>query len=99
MLADIVTETQIALGILPAGSANGMARELKIPLSTEEALKIWGHEKILSDVVWVIRKFQPDVIITRFPQDSRAGHGHHSASAVLAVEAYTAAADPSRFPE
>src|SRR5450432_4945230 len=52
--------------------------------STDEALKKWDKEKILSDVVWVIRKFQPDVIVTRFPQDSRAGHGHHSASAVLA---------------
>jgi len=67
--------------------------------STDEALKKWDKEKILSDVVWVIRKFQPDVIITRFPQDSRAGHGHHSASALLAVEAFTAAADPARFPE
>ena len=67
--------------------------------STEEALKFWDKEKILSDVVWVIRKFHPDVIITRFPQDSRAGHGHHSASAVLAVEAFSAAADPKRFPE
>jgi LmbE family N-acetylglucosaminyl deacetylase len=67
--------------------------------STEEALKTWDHEKVLSDVVWVIRKFQPDVIITRFPPDSRAGHGHHSASAVLAHEAFDAAADPSRFPE
>jgi LmbE family N-acetylglucosaminyl deacetylase len=67
--------------------------------STEEALKIWDKEKILSDVVWVIRRFQPDVIITRFPQDARAGHGHHSASALLAVEAFTAAADPTRFPE
>lgn len=67
--------------------------------STDEALKKWDREKILSDVVWVIRLFQPDVIITRFPQDSRAGHGHHSASAVLAVEAFTAAADASRFPE
>lgn len=67
--------------------------------STEEALKTWDREKVLSDVVWVIRKFQPDVIITRFPPDSRAGHGHHSASAVLAAEAYDAAADPKRFPE
>jgi len=67
--------------------------------STEEALKTWDKEKILSDVVWVIRKFQPDVIITRFPPDSRAGHGHHSASAVLAHEAFDAAADPTRFPE
>ncbi len=67
--------------------------------STDEALKIWDKEKILSDVVWVIRKFQPDVIINRFPPDNRAGHGHHSASAVLAQEAFIAAADPKRFPE
>ena len=67
--------------------------------TTEEALRIWDREKILHDVVWVIRKFQPDVIITRFPEDSRAGHGHHSGSAVLAHEAYKAAGDPARFPE
>src|SRR5579872_6696436 len=46
--------------------------------STDEALRIWGKEKVLRDMVWVIRKFQPDVIFTRFPEDSRAGHGHHS---------------------
>ncbi|MGL6269726.1 MAG: PIG-L family deacetylase, partial [Chitinophagaceae bacterium] len=67
--------------------------------STDEAMQIWEKEKILSDVVWVIRNFKPDCIITRFPEDSRAGHGHHSASAVLAREAYIAAADPARFPE
>src|SRR6187455_285466 len=49
--------------------------------TADEALKTWDHDKILSDVVWVIRKFQPDVIITRFPGDERAGHGHHAASA------------------
>lgn len=67
--------------------------------TTDETLRIWDKEKILSDVVWVIRKFQPDVIMTRFPPDSRAGHGHHSSSAVLAREAFDAAADPNRFPE
>jgi LmbE family N-acetylglucosaminyl deacetylase len=67
--------------------------------STDEALRIWDKEKILSDVVWIIRKFQPDVIITRFPPDNRAGHGHHSASAVLGREAFDAAADPNRFTE
>lgn len=67
--------------------------------TTEEALQTWDKNKILSDVVWVIRKFQPDIIITRFPQDNRAGHGHHSASAVLAVEAAKAAVDPNQFPE
>lgn len=67
--------------------------------STEEAMRIWDKEKILGDVVWVIRKFRPDVIITRFPEDSRAGHGHHSGSAVLAREAFAAAADPAKYPE
>lgn len=67
--------------------------------STEEALQTWGREKILSDAVWVIRNFRPDVIIARFPEDSRAGHGHHSASGVIAREAFIAAADPARFPE
>jgi len=60
--------------------------------SSDEALLFWNHDKILSDVVWVIRNFQPDVIITRFPGDARAGHGHHAASSILAKEAFAAAA-------
>ncbi len=67
--------------------------------SPEETFTKWDKEKILSDVVWVIRKFQPDVIITRFPTTGEGGHGHHTASAILANEAFTAAADPNRFPE
>ncbi|MEO5592136.1 MAG: PIG-L family deacetylase [Chitinophagaceae bacterium] len=67
--------------------------------TSDETFKIWNKEKILADVVWVIRKFQPDVIITRFPEDTRAGHGHHAASAILAREAFSAAADPNRFPD
>jgi LmbE family N-acetylglucosaminyl deacetylase len=66
--------------------------------SPEEALATWGHDKILSDAVWVIRKFRPDVIIARFPEDSRAGHGHHAASGIIAREAFDAAADPTKFP-
>ncbi len=65
----------------------------------EETFAKWNKEKILSDVVWVIRKFQPDVIITRFPTTGEGGHGHHTGSAILANEAFTAAADPNRFPE
>jgi LmbE family N-acetylglucosaminyl deacetylase len=66
---------------------------------TEEALGTWGKQKILEDLVYQIRKFKPDVIINRFPPDERAGHGHHSASAVLSAEAFDAAADPTKFPE
>jgi len=65
----------------------------------EETFQFWDKEKILSDVVFVIRKFQPDIIIMRFPTTGEGGHGHHTASAILAVEAFTAAADPNRFPE
>ena len=67
--------------------------------TAEETFAFWGKEKILSDIVWVIRKFRPDVIITRFSAESSGGHGHHTASAILVQEAFTAAADPNKFPE
>ncbi|WP_018627450.1 PIG-L family deacetylase [Niabella aurantiaca] len=65
----------------------------------EETFAIWNRRLVLSDVVWVIRKFQPDVIITRFPVTGEGGHGHHTASAILANEAFKMAADPRRYPE
>ena len=67
--------------------------------SQQETLSLWDRDKILSDVVWVIRKFQPDVLMTRFPTTGEGGHGQHTASAILAEEAFRAASDPSRFPE
>jgi len=75
------------------------AYEFGFSKSSDEALRIWDHQQVLSDAVWVIRKFQPDIIITRFPRDARAGHGHHSASAIIANEAFIAAGDPTQFPE
>ncbi len=75
------------------------AFEFGFSKSAEEALRIWNKEKILADAVWVIRQYQPDVIIARFPGDARAGHGHHAASSIIASEAFIAAADPKRFPE
>ena len=65
----------------------------------EETFSFWKKEDILREAVYMIRKLQPDVIINRFPPDSRGGHGHHQASAILAKEAYEAAADPNSFPE
>src|SRR5690606_27677261 len=64
-----------------------------------ETFQFWDKEAVLGDAVYIIRKFRPDVIITRFPPDPRGGHGHHQASAILAHEAFVAAADPTRFPE
>ncbi|MFN4144600.1 MAG: PIG-L family deacetylase [Runella sp.] len=65
----------------------------------EETLKLWGETNILSDVVYLIRKYQPDVLITRFPPDARAGHGHHNSSAYLAEVAFKLSGDPAQFPE
>ncbi len=67
--------------------------------SADETFKMWNKQKILHDVVYTIRYFKPDIIITRFPEDSRAGHGHHSASAILAREAFFLAGDKTAFPE
>lgn len=67
--------------------------------TSDETFRIWNKEQILADAVWVIRKLRPDIIITRFPEDARAGHGQHAASAIIAKEAFFAAADPKRFPE
>jgi LmbE family N-acetylglucosaminyl deacetylase len=67
--------------------------------SAAETLEKWGREAVLSDMVWVIRRFRPDVIILRFSGTPRDGHGHHQASAMLGKEAFHAAADARRFPE
>ncbi|CAG4992448.1 Mycothiol S-conjugate amidase [Dyadobacter sp. CECT 9275] len=75
------------------------ANDFGFSKNPEEVFTIWEREKLLADAVWVIRNVKPDVIVTRFPPDSRAGHGHHSASSILAEEAFDAAADPKRFPE
>jgi LmbE family N-acetylglucosaminyl deacetylase len=67
--------------------------------SAAETFRIWGKDEILSDVLKVFRQYQPDVIITRFPPDERAGHGHHTASAMLAHEAFDLAAKTEVEPE
>lgn len=64
----------------------------------EETFTIWDREKVLADFVWVFRKCRPDVIITRF-NDEGPNHGHHTASAILAKEAFELAGDPKAFPE
>ncbi|HVN06573.1 MAG TPA: PIG-L family deacetylase [Bryobacteraceae bacterium] len=65
----------------------------------QETFEKWGHELVLSDVVWVIRRFRPDVVILRFSGTPRDGHGQHQVSAIVGKEAFFAAADPNRFPE
>jgi len=76
----------------------GRAVDFGFSKSSDETLRFWGREESLSDVVWVIRKFRPDVIITRFTPTA-GGHGNHTASGILAEEAFRAAADPNHFSE
>ena len=73
-------------------------RDFGYSKTAEETFRVWGHDEALSDVVWVIRTFQPDVVITRFDENP-PNHGHHTASAILAREAVAAAADATKFPE
>jgi len=73
-------------------------RDFGYSKSADETLAIWGRDEALADVVLAIRTLQPEVIITRFDEQP-PNHGHHTASAILAREAFTAAADPNRFPE
>ena len=75
------------------------ANDFGFSKNPEETLQFWDKDKVLGDMVWVIRKFRPDVMICRFPTTGEGGHGNHTASAILAQEAFSAAADPKRYPE
>ncbi|WGK64632.1 PIG-L family deacetylase [Croceiramulus getboli] len=66
----------------------------------DETLEIWNKDQVLHDVVWAIRKLQPDIIINRFDHRSPGStHGHHTSSAMLSVEAFDLAGDPNAYPE
>ena len=67
--------------------------------SADEALSLWPRDELLSDVVWVVRTYRPQVIVSVFSGTPSDGHGQHQAAGIMAREAFEAAADPSRFPE
>ena len=107
----IGTEIREELGILrtqellSARSVDGgeqfftRANDFGYSKNPRETLQIWDKDKILSDVVWVMRKFRPDIVVCRFPPNSKGGHGHHTTSAILAMEAYEIAGDSKMYPE
>lgn len=67
---------------------------------SDETLQIWNKDEVLSDVVWIMRKFQPDVIINRFDHRTPGEtHGHHTSSAILSTEAFDLAGNPQAYPE
>jgi LmbE family N-acetylglucosaminyl deacetylase len=75
------------------------ARDFGFSKDYRQTLTRWDHQQVLSDTVRVIREFRPDVIITRFPPEPSHTHGHHTASAVIAFEAFRLSGDPKAFPE
>ena len=83
------------------GGAQYFTRAIDFGFTTspQETFDKWGRDRTLSDMVWVIRQQQPDVIVLSFSGTASDGHGHHQASAILGKEAYEAAGNPNMFPE
>lgn len=73
------------------------ANDFGFSKTAAETFHIWDRDEVLSDIVWTIRKFKPDVIITRFSPTYTKTHGHHQASAILAEEAFNDAADSLKY--
>ena len=67
--------------------------------SLEETFERWPREVLLEDTIRAVRRFKPQVVVSIFPPDARAGHGQHQASAVIALEAYERAGDATLLPE
>ncbi len=67
--------------------------------SLDESMKLWGHDRVLADVVRTIRQTRPLVITAVFAGNVSDGHGQHQVSGVVAQEAFNAAADPKMFPD
>jgi len=67
--------------------------------TAEETFGHWPRDSILSDVVWAIRVFRPQIIVSVFSGTPNDGHGQHQVAGILAREAFEAAGDPARFPE
>lgn len=83
------------------GAQQFFSRALDFGYSKDSAdtQRVWGRTEVIADMVRVIRRFRPDVILTRFSPQPGGTHGHHTASAVLAIEAFKLAADPAAYPE
>jgi len=75
------------------------AKDFGFVESAAETMLVWNEQAVLADMVWTIRYFRPQVIITRFSPHIPDLHGHHQSSAILTERAYDLAADPQAYPE
>lgn len=101
LLGVIRTQELLAARRIDGGSQMfSRANDFGYSKNAEETIKIWDDEQVLSDVVWAIRKFRPDVIINRFDhRTSGQTHGHHTASAMLSHKAWDLVGDKTKFPD
>lgn len=67
--------------------------------SAEETFRFWPKDSLLADVIYVVRRFRPQIVVSVFSGTRRDGHGQHQVAGILAREAFAAAGDPARFPE
>jgi LmbE family N-acetylglucosaminyl deacetylase len=83
------------------GAQQFFSRALDFGFSKDYAdtQRVWGRDEVIGDMVRVIRRFQPDIILTRFSPQPGGTHGHHTASAVLSIDAFKLAGDPKAYPE
>lgn len=77
----------------------GGAVDFGFSKTAQETLAKWGHEETLEEMVRLIRRWRPAIILSRFEGTATDGHGHHQAAGILTREAFHAAADPKRFPK
>lgn len=56
--------------------------------SVPETFTFWNKTKLIQDAVEAIQKTHPDIIICRFPTTGEGGHAQHTASAIVAKEAW-----------
>ncbi len=107
----IGTELFEALGVIRSEELLGARRldrgqqfftpnfEFGFSKTAAETLEKWGKEALVGDFVRVIRKFRPEVIVSRFTGTPSDGHGHHQAAGIATMEAFDAAGDPNLYPE
>jgi LmbE family N-acetylglucosaminyl deacetylase len=77
----------------------GTVADFGFSKTREEALNLWGHDRLLEDAVRVVRMTRPLVIASVFAGGPTDGHGHHAAAGQIAQEVFAAAGDPNLFPE
>lgn len=97
----IRTHELLAARRLDGGAGQYFTRAIDFGFSKthQETFKHWNEETLTGDVVWVFRKFRPDVVICRFPPNEQAGHGQHAASAILARDAFKVSGSNDKYKE